>query len=1132
MRVSTWTSIAALLLFVGGGARAIGADTAAKAQATPSTDLSGIEFFETKIRPVLAESCYSCHSTTSKDLKSKLLLDTRDGLLKGGESELPSIVPGDLEESTLIRAIRHEDEGLTMPPKKKLPAEQIANFEAWVKMGAPMPAKLSGDAPAGVAAAGAGPKLNKPGEIDITAGRQHWSFQPPRDHQVPTGVLPVDFFVQQKLASVGLSPAPRADKRTLIRRATFDLLGLPPTIQQIEQFEADASPDAFEKLIDRLLASPQYGERWGRYWLDVARYADTKGYVFEEERRYPFSYTYRDWVIRAFNEDLPYDQFLIQQIAADRLELKDDKRPLAALGFLTLGRRFLNNAPDIIDDRIDVVTRGAMALTVACARCHDHKYDPIPTADYYSLYGVFASSREPEQLPLIGGETPEKAKEYEVERGKRQAELDAFSSAKHTEIVAQLRSRELVARYLLAGQKGVEPDRAAEFETLDDGKSLVPFVVQRWATFLKEAAAKDEPVFVAWRRFASLPTKEFETKAAAIAKEMSRTPSLNPLVARLVLGGAPPKSLNEVADRYAVLLSSFAGDQPHADASIEAVRQILRAENAPTDIDRKDLRHVLNTADQQHRRALRRKLDELAATHPGSPARAMAMEDAPAPVEPVIFKRGNPGNAGAQVPRQFLTVLEPAKPEPFKQGSGRLELARKIASKENPLTARVMVNRVWQYHFGHGLVRTPSDFGTRGETPSHAELLDYLAVRFTSEDGWSIKKLHKRIMLSQTYQQSSSVTNADATAKDPENRLLWRMNPRRLDIEAMRDALLATSGALDLTMGGRSVDILAQPFVPRRTVYAFIDRQNLPGMFRTFDFASPDATMSQRFATSVPQQALFMMNSPFVIDQTKKLAARPEVKDQPDVAKRVEALHRIVLGRAPTSDERELGAKFIATESSQPVAEAPVDKSPWRYGYGEFDDAAQRLKNFYPLPHFTSEKIWQGGPARPDPKLGWVMLTRDGGHAGNDAAHAAVRRWVAPRDVTVSVAGKIAHGTKNGDGVRARLISSREGQLATWTIYMKSAETRLASIALKQGETLDFVVDLGRANDVNSDSFSWPVTITKEAAAEPVAGDDTGGGWDSVKEFAGPPAKPANPLTAWEKYAQVLLQSNEFVFVD
>jgi hypothetical protein len=594
--------------------------------------------------------------------------------------------------------------------------------------------------------------------------------------------------------------------------------------------------------------------------------------------------------------------------------------------------------------------------------------------------------------------------------------------------------------------------------------------------------------------------------------------------------------MQDVAERYATLLTSYGNTEtPHPDAAVESVRQVLRGDGTPTDIDRKNLGKVLNTADQQMRRALRAKVDNLTATHPGSPARAMAVEDLPTPVEPTIFKRGNQANVGAQVPRQFLASSPRRSAIPFKEGSGRLELARAVASKENPLTARVMVNRVWQYHFGYGLVRTPSDFGARGETPSHPELLDYLAVRFMNEDGWSIKKLHKRLMLSQTYQQSSTTTaiaTADAIAKDPENRLLWRMNPRRLDLEAIRDSLLATSGQLDLTMGGRSVDILAQPFVPRRTVYAFIDRQNVPGMFRTFDLASPDATSSQRFSTSVPQQALFMMNSPFIIEQSKRLAARTEVKDQPDAAKRVETLYRVTLGRSPSKDELDLGVKFVSTEESQPKAEIATNKSPWHYGYGEFDEASQRLKAFYPLPHFSSENIWQGGPARPDPKLGWVMLTRDGGHAGNDHAHAVVRRWIAPRDVTVSVAGSISHNTKSGDGVRARLISSREGQLATWNICMKSAETRVASIALKQGETLDFVVDNGRANNVDSDSFSWPVTITKQAPAEPVAGDDSGGNWDSVKEFAGPPATPANPMTSWEKFAQVLLESNEFVFVD
>jgi hypothetical protein len=1126
MRNSTWTSIAALLLFIGAGARGAETKADATAQATASADPAGLEFFESKIRPVLVDNCYSCHSAGAKSLKGKLLLDTRDGILKGGESEQPAIVPGNLDDSTLIRAIRHEDEGLTMPPKKKLPAEQIAAFEQWVKIGAPMPATP-------IAVAGASP-TTKPHEINIAEGKKHWSFQPPREQQVPTGVSAVDFFVQTKLQQVGLSPSPRADKRTLIRRATFDLIGLPPTIAEIEKFEADASPDAFEKLIDRLLASPQYGERWGRYWLDVARYADTKGYVFEEERRYAYSYTYRDWVIRAFNEDLPYDQFLIQQIAADRLDLKDDKRPLAALGFLTLGRRFLNNQPDIIDDRIDVVCRGTMALTVSCARCHDHKYDPIPTADYYSLYGVFASSIEPADLPSIGGKTPAQAAEFEAELAKRKAELESFTKTKHAEYTAAIRTPAQIARYLLAAQKGMSPPELA-FETLDDGKSLNPHLIKRWQRYLKEQAEQKDDVFAAWRRYAAIPGDQFAEKSPEVTKQVRAAATENPLAARFIASPLlpPPKTIDEVAERYGKLLAAFASDTPAPDASIESIRLAVRGDASATTVALAKADRLFNTEDLSRQRQLQQKVDELIATHPGAPQRAMAMADPPAPVEPVIFKRGNPQNPGAQVPRQFPAILSPEKREPFKDGSGRLELAKAIASKDNPLTARVIVNRVWQYHFGFGLVRTPSDFGTRGEAPSHPELLDYLALRFVNDDGWSIKKLHKRLMLSAPYQQSSTAPPpADAIAKDPENRLLWRMNPRRLDLEAMRDALLATSGELDLTMGGRSVDILAQPFVPRRTVYAYIDRQNLPGMFRTFDFASPDSTSAQRFSTSVPQQALFMMNSPFVVERSKKLAARAEIKEQPDAAKRIESLYRVALGRTPSKEEIDLGVKFVATEHPPKTEIADKNKSPWEYGYGEFDEASQRLKAFYKLPYFTSDGIWQGGPARPDGKLGWVMLTRDGGHAGTDHAHAAVRRWVAPRDVTVSVAGSISHGTKSGDGVRTRLISSREGLIASWNIYMKSAETKIDSIALKQGETLDFVVDNGRANNVDSDSFSWQVTITKQAAAEPVAGDDTGGSWNSVKEFTGPPATPPNPMTPWEKYAQVLLESNEFVFVD
>jgi hypothetical protein len=406
----------------------------------------GIEFFETKIRPLLVERCYECHSARAEKLKGGLLLDSKEGVLKGGDSG-PVIVPGNPEKSLLIKAVRYTSEDLQMPPKnKKLPDEQIADLEEWVKMGAPDPR------------AGDGGSAGTPRPT-----KEHWAFQPikavplPKVRNTRWTQAPVDAFILAKLEEEGITPNAPADKRTLIRRASFDLTGLPPKPEEVEAFVADKSPHAFDRVIERLLNAPQYGERWGRYWLDIARYADTKGYVFEEERRYAFAYTYRDYVIRAFNEDLPFDRFLIEQIAADLLPPGDDKRPLAALGYLTLGRRFLNNQSDIIDDRIDVVTRGMLGLTVSCARCHDHKYDPIPTTDYYSLYGVFQSCKEPGDKPLLGtAALPPQYPEYLKELEKRKKELEGFREQKETEVRTKLHSQ--VGDYLMVVHESTKDD--------------------------------------------------------------------------------------------------------------------------------------------------------------------------------------------------------------------------------------------------------------------------------------------------------------------------------------------------------------------------------------------------------------------------------------------------------------------------------------------------------------------------------------------------------------------------------------------------------------------------------------------------------------------------------------------------
>ncbi len=465
----------------------------------------GIEFFEKKIRPVLVDTCYKCHSSETDKVKGGLLLDSRAALLKGGDTG-PAIVPGDPEKSLLIKAIRYTDADLQMPPKnKKLSAEQIADLEAWVKMGAPDPRTNSSKVSLSVV---------------TEQARKHWAYQPipsplpPAVKNTSWVKSPIDNFILSKLEAKKIAPSPQADKRTLIRRATYDLIGLPPTAGEVEAFVADKSPDAFAKLVDRLLASPHYGERWGRYWLDIARYADTKGYVFEEERRYAFAYTYRDYVIRALNEDLPYDQFILQQIAADLLPLGEDKRPLAALGFLTLGRRFLNNQPDIIDDRIDVVSRGLMGMTVSCARCHDHKFDPIPTKDYYSIYGVFASSEEPSEKPLLGAKSfPKQYPEYLEEKKKREEEAKQFRAEKEAELLTKLRSQ--VGAHLLAAveSKGLDKDKR---ESLARERKLTPRLVSMWSEHLEKADAKSDSIFAPWLAFAALPRTNFAEAAKSI----------------------------------------------------------------------------------------------------------------------------------------------------------------------------------------------------------------------------------------------------------------------------------------------------------------------------------------------------------------------------------------------------------------------------------------------------------------------------------------------------------------------------------------------------------------------------------------------------------------------------------------
>lgn len=793
---------ASLLPFAALGTLFASASVAADLPAPKPLSAADQAFFEAKVRPVLVDKCYKCHSKESEKVKGGLLLDTREGVLAGGNSG-PAIVAGRPDDSLFIQAIRYKDEDLQMPPKgEKLSDQQIADLTEWVRRGAPDP-RVGTTKPGTVAYGG--------------VGRNHWSFQPVKKPEVPqvknTSWVknPVDNFILAKLEANGMTPNRPAEKTALIRRVYFDLIGLPPHPVEVQNFVKDESPDAYAKMVDRLLASPQYGEHWARYWLDVARYSDTKGDAKgQEDNRFPHAWTYRDWVIDAFNADLPYNQFIIAQLAGDAMQRAREKQPkgkedptagnrwpLAALGFLTLGNQFNGRKEDIIGDQIDVTTKAFLGLTVACARCHDHKFDPIPLKDYYSLYGVFANTYVPPELPTLQAKVPQ-TKEY----------------LEYLEKLAALEKRD-------------EEHKAKQAE------------FQRAVRAAKGGKAKEK--------------------------------------------GAAAKF------------------DPRA-------RQQL----------------------QREERELRRDFASLDAQHPGSPARANVLYDSVTTRDYPVLLRGENSNRGPVVPRRFLEVLspDPKKRPEWKQGSGRVQLAQAIADPKNPLTARVLVNRIWQQHWGVGFVDTPDDLGNMSAPPSHPELLDYLASTFV-ENGWSIKALHRQIVLSAAYQQSGE-TNPLFAEKDPNNRLLWRFNLRRMELEELHDSLLAITGELDRTYGGRPVAIGSEGFAKRRSVYTMIDRTNPPEVLTQFDFPNPDVVTGRRYETTVPQQALFLMNSPMVIETARKLVDRPAFAEVKTDEERVALLYLAIFQRWPSRQEVELGLRYVKANPSGTdvalTAEMPVEK--------------------------------------------------------------------------------------------------------------------------------------------------------------------------------------------------------------
>lgn len=857
----------------------------------PQLDAEQIRYFEQYVRPLLAEHCYACHSHDSGESSGELRVDTAQSLRTGG-ARGPAVVPGDAAGSLLVRAIRYDDPDLRMPPEGKLDDEEIAILEAWVHSGAPDPRQEQGD--------------EVPQEGPRTDPGEHWSFQPVEHPEIPEGVIPdaadpVDALIADTASRAGVRPSPLAAREQVARRLYYDLVGVPPSAERLQRVVEDPRPDALRRLVDRLLADPRFGERFGRHWMDVTRYADTVGYTLAgQDKEIKGSHLYRDWIVRSLNADLPYDRFVSLQLAADKLS--DDPADLDALGMLTIGRTFINNRQLIIDDQIDVTTRGLMGLTVACARCHDHKFDPIPAEDYYSLYGIFNNTKRVE------------------------------------------------------------------------------------------------------------------------------------------------------------------GEEAEA--------------------------------------------------HP------LAVQDIPNPEDHPILVRGQIGNRGEIAPRRFVSVLRRDDDHFFRDGSGRAELAAAITDPSNPLTSRVWVNRVWGHLLGGYLVETPSDFGVQCPRPLQQAVLDDLAAGFIGA-GFSTKRLIRRIVTTATYGRRSDGV-ADAVTRDPENRYWTRANLKRRDFESLRDSILSVTGGLGSSMYGEPFRVDQVPAPPRRTVYAYIDRQDLPGVFRVFDVASPDAHGERRYYTTVPQQALYLMNSEFLTRRATLAAQHIEQRMEARTPEQfVVAAFRSVLARAPSAAELDATVQFLA----QPLyaADRPVlPSSTWDYGIASIDEAGV-VQQFRPLPTFR-EGRWQGPEPLPDPEFGWTSLSADGGHPGQGLQSAAVRRWTAPVDGEVVIDGYVSHPSKEGNGVRLSIVAGgevrRQMEPQGNRFPYKTVRFRVAA-----GDTVDFVAD--DKGDTNSDSFDWSIAIHLSGS------DGYAQDFDAKGDFVGHRSEAnAAPIDRRIQLVQALLMSNEFAFVE
>ncbi|MBK5294054.1 MAG: PSD1 domain-containing protein [Acidobacteriia bacterium] len=837
-------------------------------------------FFESKIRPLLATNCFACHTGSAL---GDLRLDSRAGILKGGKTGVV-VVAGKPEESLLIQAVRRTHVRLKMPPVGALTQQEIALLEEWVRRGVPWPEAAL-------------PTIAATTTKISAEQRSFWSFQPvtnPTPPKVKNEAwirTPVDRFVLARLEAKGLKPVPVASKRTWLRRVTLDLLGLPPTPEEMDAFLADATPKAQTKVVDRLLASPHYGERWARHWLDLARYSDGE-LAAGVDTPLANAWRYRDWVVDAFNNDLPYNQFVRAQIAADFLPSAGRESLMPGLGFQALGRT--------ADDQVDVSTKVFLGLTVGCAQCHDHKYDPIPTKDYYSLLGVFRGSKDFE-FPLV---SESEVKAYREKKKKLDAineMLNDFLAEQSKQVVDHL-SRD-TAQYLMAVWKNASAQEGLDTETIG-----------KWKTYLN-VRDKDHPYLKSWYDLmAGNPTEEQVRAEAARYQQF---------VLELL------EEAKEVEDKNYV---AFGGKKGIKDEKTRQYTNIValpvlkfyqwrELANGPYNIDGfrapagvyyygpKELDRYLGGVAKQYVDRLRAEANAIEKDLPPMYPFLHTVSDTPKPADIHVALRGDNKSPGEIAPRRFLSVLCEGEATPFQKGSGRGELAEAIASQANPLTARVMVNRIWQHHFGQGIVRSPSNFGQMGERPTHPELLDYLASRFV-ESGWSVKAIHREILLSSAYALSSQSNEANLEA-DPDNKLLWRHNMQyRLDMEALRDSVLAVSGQLDRKFGGPASAMTEAN--ARRSLYLTVSRTRLDATMALFDFPDANASAEERPVTAGPLQGLYWLNSKFVAAQAKALEQRLAREAGTDTEKRIQRAYQLMYGRPPDAEELKLGVEYVA----------------------------------------------------------------------------------------------------------------------------------------------------------------------------------------------------------------------------